>query len=327
MLTDLPLDELREYRADVQTPADLEGFWSATLAQARSHPGLLGCERVETGLTTLETYDVTFGGYAGSPVRAWLTLPAGTAPDTRLPVVVEYVGYGGGRGRPHDHLVYASAGYAHLVMDTRGQGSAWSPGHTPDPDTAGAPRHPGFLTDGIEAPETYYYRRVFTDAVRAIDVLAELPGLDPTRVAVLGNSQGGGIALAAAALSEGVRAVLPSVPFLCDIRRGSQVAGRGPYLELSSYLAVHPERVEQTFGVLAHFDAAVLAPRCTAPALFSAALMDAVCPPSTVFAAYNAYAGPKQIKVWEYNDHDGAASAHLPHRLAMLTEHLQERAS
>lgn len=322
MLTDLPLERLREYRADVPAPQDLDEFWSATLAQARSHPSLLRCEPVETGLATLDSYDVTFAGFAGSPVRAWLTLPAESGREASLPVVVEYVGYGGGRGRPHDHLLYASAGYAHLVMDTRGQGSTWSPGHTPDPDTAGAPRHPGFLTDGIEAPDTYYYRRVFTDAVRALDALAELPGTDPSRVAVLGNSQGGGIALAAAALADGVRAVLPAVPFLCDLRRGSQVAGRGPYLELAAYLSVHPERVEQTFAVLAYFDAAVLARRCTAPALFSAALMDAVCPPSTVFAAYNAYAGPKQINVWQYNDHDGAASAHIPYRLAMLREQL-----
>jgi cephalosporin-C deacetylase len=322
VLTDLPLERLREYQSDVHAPEDLDDFWAATLAQARTHPVLLSCVPVETGLATLQTFDVCFRGFAGSPVRAWLTLPVGRRDDEGLPVVVEYVGYGGGRGRPHDHLLYASAGYAHLVMDTRGQGAAWSPGHTADPDTAGAPRHPGFLTDGIDSPDTYYYRRVFTDAVRAVDLVRELPGTDPRRVAVLGNSQGGGIALAAAALADGVQAVLPSVPFLCDIRRGSQVAGRGPYLELATYLSVHPERVEQTFDVLAYFDAAVLARRCTAPALFSVALMDAVCPPSTVFAAYNSYAGPKQINIWEYNDHDGAASAHVPHRLAMLGERL-----
>lgn len=323
MLTDMPLERLREYRADVRAPQDLEEFWSATLAEARTRPCLLRCERIDTGLTTLDTYDVTFAGFGGTPVRAWLTLPEGSASGPGLPVVVEYVGYGGGRGRPHDHLLYASAGFAHLLMDTRGQGSTWSRGDTPDPDTVGAPRHPGFLTDGVEAPETYYYRRVFTDAVRALDAVAELPGVDPTRVAVLGNSQGGGIALAAASLADGVRVVLPSVPFLCDLRRGSQVASRGPYLELAAYLSVHPERVERTFEVLAYFDASVLVRRCTAPALFSTALMDPVCPPSTVFAAYNAYAGPKQINVWQYNDHEGAASAHVPHRLAMLREHLQ----
>jgi cephalosporin-C deacetylase len=36
--------------------------------------------------------------------------------------------------------------------------------------------------------------------------------------------------------------------------------------------------------------------------------MDAVCPPSTVFAAYNHYAGPKEIDVWPYNGHEGGAA-------------------
>jgi cephalosporin-C deacetylase len=49
----------------------------------------------------------------------------------------------------------------------------------------------------------------------------------------------------------------------------------------------------------------VLAERATAPALFSVALMDQTCPPSTVFAAYNAYGGPKELTVYEYNDHEG----------------------
>lgn len=48
-------------------------------------------------------------------------------------------------------------------------------------------------------------------------------------------------------------------------------------------------------------------PRGTARALFTAALMDATCPPSTVFAAFNRYAGPKEIAVWECNGHGGGA--------------------
>jgi cephalosporin-C deacetylase len=34
--------------------------------------------------------------------------------------------------------------------------------------------------------------------------------------------------------------------------------------------------------------------------------MDAVCPPSTVFAAYNHYgAAEKDIEVYQYNEHEG----------------------
>lgn len=62
--------------------------------------------------------------FSGQPIKGWLVRPRGA--EGRLPAVVSYVGYGGGRGRPHDHLLWASAGYAHLVMDTRGQGAGWS---------------------------------------------------------------------------------------------------------------------------------------------------------------------------------------------------------
>ena len=53
----------------------------------------------------------------------------------RLPAVVQYQGYGSGRGLAHEPVLWALPGYAHLVMDTRGrgQGSDWSTGDMPDP--------------------------------------------------------------------------------------------------------------------------------------------------------------------------------------------------
>jgi cephalosporin-C deacetylase len=32
--------------------------------------------------------------------------------------------------------------------------------------------------------------------------------------------------------------------------------------------------------------------------------MDDVCPAPTIFAAYNAYGGPKDLVVYEWDDHD-----------------------
>ena len=138
-----------------------------------------------------------------------------------LPVVVEYIGYGGGRGLPIDWLLYAAAGYAHFVMDTRGQGSAWSKGDTPDLESDGGnPQFPGFMTRGVLDPKTYYYRRVFADAVRAVEAAMGHEWVDEMRVAVTGGSQGGGIALAVAGLSplvldDAVKIAMPDVPFLC----------------------------------------------------------------------------------------------------------------
>jgi hypothetical protein len=39
--------------------------------------------------------------------------------------------------------------------------------------------------------------------------------------------------------------------------------------------------------------------------------MDDVCPPSTVFGAFHAYRGRKQIEVWEYNGHEAGGSHDL----------------
>jgi cephalosporin-C deacetylase len=63
--------------------------------------------------------------------------------------------------------------------------------------------------------------------------------------------------------------------------------------------------------------------RASAPAWFSAALMDDICKPSTVFAAYNEYAGPKYIDVWPFNGHEGGAYDSDARILTVLREALQ----
>jgi cephalosporin-C deacetylase len=234
--------------------------------------------------------------------------------------VVEYIGYGGGRGFPTDWLVWSSAGFAYLIMDTRGQGSVWRPGETPDSQPDGAsPHHPGFMTLGILDPKTYYYRRVFTDAVRAVEAAASHPAVDATRIAVTGGSQGGGIALAVTGLEPSVAVTMPDVPFLCHYRRATEITDNLPYKEIGNYCKVHRDQEETVFRTLSYFDGVNFAVRARAHALFSVALMDMTCPPSTVYAAYNYYAGPKQIKVWRYNNHEGGEGFQMVEKVRFLT--------
>ncbi len=320
-LFDLPLDELERYQPDLSEPADFDAFWAATLDAARSASAAPArFERVDTGLRSVETFDVTFPGYDGQPIRGWLQVPAGAAGP--LPCVVTYIGYGGGRSLPADHLLWASAGYAHLVMDTRGQGSGWTPGDTPDAGAAGDPQAPGVMTRGIEDPAGYYYRRLMTDAVRAVDAAKAHPAVDPDRLAVGGGSQGGGLALAVAGLRSDLRAAFMDVPFLCHYRRASEITDAAPYVELATWCRAHRDRVDAAFRTLSYFDGVHFAPRARVPALFSVALMDEVCPPSTVYAAYNRYAGPKRITVWPYNGHEGGGPFQIREQIAFLAEHL-----
>lgn len=315
---DLPLDELRKYTPERREPADFDAFWQETLSATRQFPLEARFEPVDYHLRTVETFDVTFNGYGGQPVKGWLLLPAQRSEP--LPCVVEYIGYGGGRGFPIDWLAWSSAGFAHLIMDTRGQGSSWRRGDTPDPEPDGSnPQVPGFMTRGILRPQTYYYRRVFSDAIRAVEAARAHKAIDAQRIAVSGGSQGGGISLAVSGLDPSVEVAMPDVPFLCHYQRATQITDGAPYQEIVKFCQIHRESIETVFATLAYFDGLNFATRARARALFSVALMDEICPPSTVFAAYNYYAGLKEIKIWPYNHHEGGESYQTLEKLKFLT--------
>ncbi|THA28519.1 acetylxylan esterase [Streptomyces sp. A1277] len=319
-LFDLPLDQLRAYRPDPDEPEDFDAFWERSLDEAAAHP--LDAEFIpyDAAMTAVDSYDVSFAGWGGHRISAWLNVPAGA--EGPLPAVVHYLGYGGGRGLPLDHLVWPAAGWATLLVDTRGQGAVnhHSAGSTPDPHGAANPQSPGFMTNGILDPETYYYRRVFTDAVRAVEVARSHPSVDPARIVVNGASQGGGIAQAVAALSPHVKAAFVDVPFLTHYRRAVEITDEDPYQEIVRFLATQHGTQSQVFRTLSYFDGVSFAARAPVPALYSVALMDSICPPSTVFAAYNHWAGPKEIEVYPWNGHEGGTGVHRQAQLRMLRD-------
>jgi cephalosporin-C deacetylase len=306
---DKPLEELVDYRPARAEPEDFDEFWSATLDEARAHPLSAAFEACDTGLTTLVVEDATFAGFGGQPIKGWMLRPA--AATGPLPTIVEYIGYGGGRGLPIERLLWASAGYAHFIMDTRGQGGSWSVGDTPDDGGQGAgPAFPGFMTRGVFAPETYYYRRLYTDAVRAVEAARSHPFVDPARVVVYGRSQGGGLSIAVAGLLGDLAGVITDVPFLQHIRRATEITDEHPYKEIAAFCKVHRDRVDEIFATLAYVDGLNFAARANAPAMYSVGLMDAICPPSTIYASFNHYAGPKEMRVYTYNEHDGGGAHH-----------------
>jgi cephalosporin-C deacetylase len=285
---DLPLDELRAYKPDLAVPDDLWTFWERTLAEARATELVVTGTPVDTGLKLVSTFDIGFSGFGGTTVKGWLHLPAGaTGP---LPAVVEFVGYGGGRGLAHERLLWAA---------------------------------PGFMTRGILAPDDYYYRRVFVDGMRAVETVRRHPAVDPARVAVTGGSQGGGISIAVAALVPDIAAAMPDVAFLSDFPRAITLKDNDPYGEIARYLKAHRDQVDAVHRTLSYFDVAVLGRRATAPALFSVGLMDEITPPSTVYAAFNHYGGPKEIVEYPFNDHEGGQGFHDIAKMRWLAERLR----
>jgi cephalosporin-C deacetylase len=321
MLYDLPLEELRIYKPVRIEPQDFDAFWKKSIEDAQNINLNAQFTKVDYELDSLETFDVTFCGYGGQPIKGWLIFPKNA--EKPLPTVVQFIGYGGGRGFPIDWLLFPCAGFATFVMDTRGQGSSWLRGDTPDNyDQDSGPHFPGFMTQGILSPESYYYHRVYIDAVRAIQAARSHPMVDKDHLFCSGASQGGGIAIAMAGLVSDLSGILPDVPFLCNFKRAVTLTDERPYNEIAHFLKTHRDKVEVVFNTLSYFDGMNFAARAKAPALFSVGLMDITCPPSTVYSAYNFYKGNKEIRVYEFNLHEGGESYQDLEKLKFLKQHL-----
>lgn len=284
------------------TPDDYRDFWAAAMEDARRFPLATGIEPIDTRLTMIDVFDVTFRGSNGRSVSGWLRLPRHRPGP--LPAVVHANGYGAGRLAPIDDLTWSAAGFAHLVVNTHGQGGG-SAGH---------------LLESIDDAENSYYRGVFVDVARAVDAVRGLAEVDPSRVAMIGNSQGGGIALGVGALVPDLVAVLAQAPFLTDAPEAVRRAAQGPWTELRGYLREHPDRATAVARTLSYVDGVTSARHATAPGWMSAGLDDDICPPQTTRAAAAAYAAPLVFREWPDAGHEAGGAADREAALAVLTQ-------
>ena len=297
---DMPLDRLREYKPPLYQPGDFDAYWNTTIDKALRQP--INAELIPYALPAagVECFAVRFDGFTdgGSPGRiaGWYLRPARVG---KFPAVVHYHGYSGRGPRPLDMLALASQGICCLSMDCRGQN-----GQSTDTSPGDGGNHMGWMTKGIRDPRQYYFRFVYADAVRALELVARRDEVDESRIAVTGGSQGGALSLAASALSDRPILSLPDIPFLCDFRRAIQITPAGPYPEIINFLKQFPTLQEQVIETLSYIDNLNLAPRIRCRTIISNSLWDDVCPPSTIFAVFHHITAPKEMTIYPYHKHE-----------------------
>lgn len=307
---DWELSRLREYRPPLTREPDFDAYWEATLAQAAGIP-------LESEIVSVAEYPVPevrvarayYTGWAGARICGWWLVPPDHAPGARngkRSAMVFYHGYSGNKAHVDQYLGWVLQGYCVLAVDTRGQS-----GESTDPKAYPGGHATGWMTMGILDPHEYYYRGAYVDCVRALDFLAAQPEVDQSRIGLTGGSQGGALTLAVAALDpqQRARVAMADVPYLCHFRRAVDVASQPPYTEIAVYCRAWPEREAQVFRTLSYIDNMNLAERITCPVLMNVGLQDVICPPSTIFAAFNHLTtSTREMKVFPYNGHEGNPS-------------------
>jgi cephalosporin-C deacetylase len=322
---DMPLEELREYKPEIEKKGDFERFWEDALAESAAQAINASMERVPYPVDAVECFTVKFDGFGANRMSARYVRPrlapgatsSASRDAAKLPSLVAYHGYNWNTLTFAGALKYALMGRSVLLMDVRGQ-DVGSPDHARYPNGGAS----GWMTLGIVDPKSYYYRNVYLDSVRAVELVRSFPETDGSRIAVEGGSQGGALALAVGALSPHVSAVLSDVPYLCHFRRAVKLSTEGPYNEIYHYFKIHDSLHETEaviYGTLSYFDCCNLAVRIKGECLLAVGLEDTICPPSTIFAAYNRIRAPKNIRVYPDFGHGGFAR-HDEEKIAFLAK-------
>ena len=308
---DMPLEQLRQYKPSLYRQEDFQSFWESTLADSEKQP--LNAELIPYDLRArgLECFAVRFDGFGGGRLAGWYLRPESRG---KSPGLCIYHGYSGRGWRPLDLIPFAAQGMCVLSMDCRGQNGQ-------SQDTAVYPEGhaTGWMTAGIRDPRSYYYRYVYADAVRALEVLAHRDEVDARRLAITGGSQGGGLTLAVAALSRKPILALPDIPFLCDFRRSIAITPAGPYPEIPNFLKSFPHLYEQVIRTLSYFDCLNLAPWITCRTVVSNGLWDDICSPSSIYGVYNHITAEKQMEVYPFHKHE-VAYEHNELKFRLLAE-------
>lgn len=304
-LIDLPLKDLKNYQGINPRPTDFDSYWDSSIQEMKLiDPKIDLIPTQEIQSQNIDCFHLHFTGVGGARIHAHLLKPKKI--QGKLPAIVQFHGYTGNRGDWLGKLAWANEGFIVASMDCRGQG-----GQSQDSSQVVGNTHHGHIIRGLDEPDPkkLLFRQIFLDTAQLAGIVMNLPEVDSTRVASMGGSQGGALAIACAALEPRIYRCASTFPFLSDYKRVWEMdLCKDAYQEIERYFRMFDplhERENEIFTKLGYIDIQNLAPRIKAEVLMAVGLMDRICPPSTQFAMYNKIKSEKSLRIYPDFGHEG----------------------
>ncbi len=159
-----------------------------------------------------------------------------------------------------------------------------------------------YQTANLDNKDEYYYKRVYLGCVRAVDYLFTLPEFDGSNVVVCGGSQGGALSIITAALDPRIKGLAAFYPAICDLT--GYVNGRAggwPHMFVNADKndKVTAQKIENS----KYYDVVNFARQVKAPGFYSFGYNDMVCPPTSMYSAYNVTTAPRTLLLIEETEH------------------------
>ena len=303
------LKKYADYKGTNPIPEDFDEFWDKEVEKVKNY-------RAEVKITPSEKFsasgvdclDMYFTSFDGAQIYAKLLVPKNA--KGKAPAILNFHGLSARSATWVSYLPYAQEGIVVAAMDVRGQGGL-SAGCGAQYGPIG---HTQFLHGIFEEPEKLYYHDVYLDLVIFARTVMNLDFVDETRVASWGASQGGGLALAVAALVPEIKLCSAGVPYLSDFKYvyESSSTASGAYEGLSyffRFLDRTHEREDEFFTKLGYIAVNSLAHRIKAKTVIYSGLLDTTCPPQTHMAVYNSLVCEKKLVVFPDFGHEGSPDA------------------
>lgn len=282
-----------EQIAPTQTnPADFDDFWEASIKKAQKielNPQMILVPEKCTERTNV--YHVRLQHWRKDTyLYGWLCVPK---KEGKYPAVLCLPGAGVKPVPAEVELAEMGEGLITFSMGVNGIPQTLDK-EVYDNLRYGVLRDYGFIH--LDSKEHYYYRRIYTGCVRAIDFICTLDQYDGSNLGVSGASQGGALSIITAALDKRVTAVAAFYPALCDVTgylHGR--AGGWPHIFSESKMQLNntPAKIATT----QYYDVVNFARRLQAPGYYSWGYNDATTPPTSCYAAYNVITAPKQLYI------------------------------
>lgn len=311
------IEELESIHSDPKRPDDFDAYWANLKTE---------CARVSTDWerrryaplsTPGQAVDIiSFKTIDGSLVHGWYCAPADVEGLRTANGFLWLPGYSRGNPKPAAESLYDDTATFGLNLH----------GNLPDtPYIHPFKNNDDYITDGIESPSTFIFRRFAANCLIALDVLAAQPEVDPDRLVVGGMSQGGALALIAAAVAQNVRLCLADMPWLCDIDRALSLVDLDKYRQtrdrrvpdarmlVAFYAEDHLELADQIYRTYRYFDPLSHADRIACPVQMSAGGRDPSCRPPTIYAVYNNIKAPKEMLYLPEAGHEIVPQMHAAH--------------
>ena len=159
-----------------------------------------------------------------------------------------------------------------------------------------------YWTFNWENKDRAYYKRVYLGCVKAIDYLFTMDQFDGQTLMVQGGSQGGALSIVTAALDNRVKGLIAFYPALSDLAGYTKKrAGGWPHLFRNSDESA--AILEQKVKTSGYYDVVNFARILKVPGYYSFGYNDMVCPPTSMFSAYNSISAPKTLYLVQETGH------------------------